>query len=65
MTNFGSPRRSILFTIVPIFIGIAAVVTIGLFIAQIVAGAWLVQHPADAGNWIRDVVAPVIQEIKK
>ena len=64
MNRFGQ-QRSFLFTLVPILIGVIFVIVIGGIVLQVIGGVWLVQHPTDAGIWVRDVVAPVIQEIKK
>ena len=45
--------------------GLAALTAIGTLIAQVWGAAFVLQNPDKVGDFIRDVAAPVIQEIKK
>ena len=66
MNEFGNSRSfNIIFIIAAIIIGLSILAVLAYYVVVVVIGVQVLQHPADAGNWVRDLIAPVVQEIKK
>ena len=63
--NRFSQRKSFLSVFVPIFIGFCFVSVFVMFAAQIWAIIFVVQNPEQVGTFVKDLLAPIIQELKK